>query len=278
MSASEERILRLLQDARRQLELERARRTSPIAIVGIGCRFPGGASGPDRYWQLLADGVDATRDVPAERWNVDEFYDANPDAPGKAYVRRGAFLDDVAGFEPEVFGISAREAAGMDPQQRLLLEVTWEALENAGIAPDRLDGSATGVWMGICFDDYARRSVLSGDTERIDAYTSLGSSRAVAVGRIAYVLGLRGPAMHLDTACSSSLVAMHLACQSLRGGECDLALAGGVNLIASPEMNVVFSKLRALSPNGRCKTFDAAADGYARGEGCGIVVLKRLAD
>ena len=278
MSASDERILRLLQDARRQLESERARRTAPIAIVGMGCRFPGGGSSPRRFWQLLRDGVDATIEVPADRWDVDAFFDADPETPGTSYAKRGGFLKRIADFEPEFFGISPREATAMDPQQRLLLEVVWEALEDAGIASDRLDGSASGVWMGLCFDDYARRSVTSGEPGRIDAYSALGNSRAVAVGRIAYVFGLRGPAMQLDTTCSSSLVALHLACQSLRARECDLALAGGVNLISSPEASIAFSKLRALSPDGRCKTFDAGADGYARGEGCGVVVLKRLAD
>jgi thioester reductase-like protein len=278
MSAGDERLLRVLQDARERLDAERRRRTEPIAIVGIGCRLPGDVTTPDEFWRLLSAGIDATTDVPGDRWDVDRYFDADPDVPGKMYVRRGGFLRDITSFEPEIFDISPREAEGLDPQQRLLLEVAWEALEDAGIAPDRLGTSATGVFVGLCFDDYARRSVNSGDPERIDAYTALGSCRSVAAGRIAYVLGLQGPAMQLDTSCSSSLVALHLACQSLRTGECDRALVGGANVICAPEANIAFSKLRALAPDGRCKTFDASADGYARGEGCGMVVLRRLSD
>ncbi|HKO92510.1 MAG TPA: type I polyketide synthase, partial [Polyangiaceae bacterium] len=275
MRSPDERIVGLLQEARLQLEAERSRRNEPIAIVGIGCRFPGGASGPAEFWRLLGQGFDATSDVPPERWAADEFYDPNPEAAGKAYTKRGAFLDRVDGFDAEFFGISPREAAGMDPQQRLLLEVVWEALEDAGIAPARLRGSSTGVWVGLCVDDYAR---LSTDAADIDAYNTLGNTRSVAAGRISYVLDLHGPAVQLDTACSSSLVAIHQACQSLRLRECDLGLVGGVNLMLAPEPTVALCKLRALAPDGHCKTFDASADGYGRGEGCGIVVLKRLKD
>ena len=274
----DERILGLLKDARRQLEAERHRRTEPIAIVGIGCRFPGGASSPAAFWRLLRDGVDATCEVPPDRWDAEALYDSDPEAPGKAYVKRGGFLERIDGFEPEFFGISPREAVGMDPQQRLLLEVVWEALEDAGIAPERLKGSSTGVWVGLCLDDYARRTVASGDLTRIDAYNTLGNTRSVAAGRIAYVLDLRGPAVQLDTSCSSSLVAIHQACQSLRAGESDLALVGGVNLMSSPEATVALCKLHALSREGRCKSFDAAADGYGRGEGCGMVVMKRVTE
>ncbi|HEU4577828.1 MAG TPA: SDR family NAD(P)-dependent oxidoreductase [Polyangiaceae bacterium] len=278
MRSSDERIVALLQEARRQLEQERGRRTEPIAIVGIGCRLPGGADDPEGFWRLLRDGIDATSDVPADRWHADDYYDSDPEAPGKAYTRRGAFLKRVDGFDADFFGISPREALGMDPQQRMLLEVTWEALEDAGIAPDQLRGSATGVWVGLCVDDYARRSILSGDAAAIDAYSALGNTRSVAAGRISYVLDLHGPTVQIDTACSSSLVAVHQACQSLRSRECDLALVGGVNLMLAPDSTVALCKLRALAPDGRCKTFDAAADGYGRGEGCGIVVLQRLSD
>jgi acyl transferase domain-containing protein/acyl carrier protein len=272
------RIVGLLKDARRQLELERQRRASPIAIVGMGCRFPGGVSTPAQLWQLLRDGVDATSDVPADRWDVAEFFDPDPEKPGKTYTKRGSFLNRIDGFDPDFFGISPREAAAMDPQQRLLLEVVWEALEDARIPAKRLRGSATGVWVGMCVDDYARKSLLSGEPEQIDAYNTLGNMNSVAVGRLSYVLDLRGPNVQIDTACSSSLVAIHQACQSLRSGECDTAIVGGVNLMSAPEMTIALCKLRALSSDGRCKTFDASADGFGRGEGCGIVVLERLAD
>lgn len=278
MTNDQERILALLQEARRQLEVERKRRREPIAIIGVGCRFPGGASSPAELWQMLVGEVDATSEVPADRWDVEALYDSDADRPGKVYVKRGAFLDRIDGFDPMVFGISPREAIGLDPQQRLLLEVTWEALENANIPVESLNGSSTGVWVGQCLDDYARRSIMSGDLERIDAYNALGNQRSIAAGRIAYVLGLHGPAIQLDTACSSSLVALHLASQSLRAGECDLAIVGGVNLMSSPEVTVGLCRLKALARDGRCKTFDAEADGYGRGEGCGVVVLRRLSD
>ncbi|HTV23157.1 MAG TPA: type I polyketide synthase, partial [Polyangiaceae bacterium] len=278
MTAVDERIARVLHDARQALEQERKRRTEPIAIVGIGCRFPGAASSPEQYWRMLCGGVDATGDVPRDRWDADALFDEDADAPGKAYVKRGAFLADIAGFEPEMFGISPREAVGLDPQQRLLLEVCWEALEDAAIAPQALSATATGVWIGQSFDDYARRTSAAGGLEGIDRYSALGTARSVAAGRIAYVLGLNGPVLQVDTSCSSSLVAVHLACQSLRAGECDVALVGGVNLIAAPDNTIALCKLRALARDGRCKTFDARADGYGRGEGCGIIVLKRASD
>jgi acyl transferase domain-containing protein/surfactin synthase thioesterase subunit/acyl carrier protein len=278
VKSGDERILTLLQQARHQLETERRRRSEPIAIVGMACRLPGGAASPAKLWELLLNRVDATGDVPLDRWDAEALYDPDPTAPGKAYVRRGAFLERIDGFDPQVFGISPREALGLDPQQRLLLEVTWEALENANIPTDSLNGTATGVWVGLCMDDYARRSITSGDLTLIDAYNSLGNTRSIAAGRIAYVLGLQGPAIQLDTACSSSLVAIHLAVQSLRAGECNLALVGGVNLMSSPETTIGLCKLNALSKDGRCKTFDASADGYGRGEGCGVVVLKRLSE
>ena len=252
-------------------------KTEPIAIIGMGCRFPGGANDPEAYWQLLRNGVDGITEVPSDRWDIETYYDTNPDAPGKMYVRSGGFLERVDGFDPQFFGISPREAAGIDPQQRLLLEVSWEALERAGQLPE-IRGSETGVFVGLSLDDYSERSVFSGDPSLVDAYAALGNFRSVAAGRIAYILGLQGPTMQIDTACSSSLVSVHLACQSLRNRECNLALAGGVNVMLSPGTTIGFCKLKALSTDGRCKTFDAAADGYARGEGCGVVVLKRLSD
>ena len=255
-------------------ELERAR-SEPIAIVGMGCRFPGGVIDPDSFWQLLQGGVDAVTEVPPERWDVDAYYDPDPDRPGKMYTRHGSFLKDVDQFDPRFFGISPREAVSMDPQQRLLLEVAWEALENAGQAADHLIDSDTGVFIGISSGDYL---LQPGGPASVDAYFGTGTSMSAAAGRLSYLLGLRGPSIALDTACSSSLVAAHLACQSLRSRECRLALAGGVNLILSPYAHLVFSKARMLAADGRCKTFDAAADGYVRGEGCGMIVLKRLGD
>ncbi|AFZ33409.1 polyketide synthase (plasmid) [Gloeocapsa sp. PCC 7428] len=259
-------------------QLNAAQTVEPIAIIGMACRFPGGANTPEMYWQLLQNGVDAISLIPPQRWAVDAYYDPNPDAPGKMYTRYGGFIADVDQFDPQFFGISPREAASMDPQQRLLLEVSYTALENAGQSVQKLNGSRTGVFVGIGFDDYAKRSIFSGDPTRIDAYSSLGNTRSIAVGRLSYIFGFQGPTMQLDTTCSSSLLAVHLACQSLQNRESNLALAGGVNLMLSPEPTIGFCKLKALAADGRCKTFDAKADGYVRGEGCGIVVLKRLTD
>jgi acyl transferase domain-containing protein len=247
----------------------------PIAIVGLGCRFPGGGDSPDAFWQMLRAGVDAVSEVPRDRWDIDAYFDADPDAAGKMYTRHGAFLTGIDQFEPQFFGISPREAVVLDPQQRMLLEVAWEALEHAGQAPDRLAGSQTGVFIGIISSDYSQLLLRTG-VEQLDTYFGTGNANSVAAGRLSYVLGLRGPAISIDTACSSSLVAVHLACQSLRSGECSIALAGGVSLMLVPETNVVLSRARMMSTAGRCRTFDAAADGYVRGEGCGIVVLKRL--
>ncbi len=248
-----------------------------IAIVGIGCRMPGGVVSPESFWTLLREGVDAVSEVPADRWNADAYYDPDPDSPGKMVTRWGGFVEDVDRFDPQFFGIAPREAAGMDPQQRLLLEVSWEALEHAGQAPDRLHGSNTGVFVGISTNEYLQLQIKAG-ASRLDAHAGTGGAVSVAAGRLSYSLGLQGPALAVDTACSSSLVAVHLACQSLQRGECDMALAGGVNLTLAPEANVILSRARMLSPEGRCKTFDASADGYVRGEGCGVIVLKRLAE
>ncbi|MGF1481580.1 MAG: SDR family NAD(P)-dependent oxidoreductase [Cyanophyceae cyanobacterium] len=244
----------------------------PIAIIGVGCRFPG-ASNPETFWQLLQSGTDAIREIPAQRWDVSSFYDPEPVQPGKMYTRWGGFLKQVDQFEPSFFGISPREAERMDPQQRLLLEVAWEALENAGLVPAELAGSRTGVFIGISNSDYSRR--LYHGFPELSAYNSTGTGFCVAANRLSYVLDLKGPSLAIDTACSSSLVAVHLACQSLQSGESDLALVGGVNLILSPEGHITFSQARMMAADGRCKTFDARADGYVRGEGCGIVVLKR---
>jgi thioester reductase-like protein len=257
---------------------DRAAPPGPVAVIGMGCRFPGGVHDPESFWRMLCDGVDATGEFPAARADAAPFYDADPEAPGKAHVIRGGFLSGpVDRFEPAVFGISPREAVGMDPQQRLTLEVAWEALERSGYSPDGLEGSATGVFLGVSTTDYVRLRQQIGDIRHVDAYQLIGEPSFMA-GRISYTLGLMGPSKVVDTACSSSLVALHDACQALRLRECDMALAGGVNLMLAPYGFVLMSKFRALSADGRCKTFDAAADGYGRGEGAGIVVLKRLAD
>ncbi|MEL6354436.1 MAG: type I polyketide synthase, partial [Cyanobacteria bacterium J06627_28] len=263
---------------RQQVDHLEQQKTEPIAIVGMACRFPGSANSPEQYWELLRNGTDVVSEVPKARWDVDTHYDSDPNVAGKMYTRYGSFIDDVDQFDPRFFGISPREAHQLDPQQRLLLEVSYTALENAGLPAFDLQGTATGVFIGLCFDDYAQRSLHSGDFSRIDAFSSLGNTRSIAAGRIAYTFGFQGPTMQLDTTCSSSLLAVHLACQSLRRGESSMALAGGVNLMLSPEVSIGFCKLKALAPDGRCKTFDAAANGYGRGEGCGMVVLKRLSD
>jgi len=252
--------------------------TEGIAIVGMGCRFPGGSNSPDEYWELLRAGRDAFSEVPADRWDLASYYDSDPDVPGKMYARHGAFVGNVDQFDPAFFGMTPREAAGLDPQQQLLLEVVWESLEHAGIAPSRLHGSDAGVFVGLSSDDHASWRHNPNGLAEIDAYKVLGTARSIAAGRLAYVLGLHGPVVQLDTACSSSLVAVYQACESLRAGECNLAIAGGVNLMLSPVTMIALCKLTALAPDGRCKTFDAVADGYVRGEGCGIVVLKRMSD
>jgi acyl transferase domain-containing protein/acyl-CoA synthetase (AMP-forming)/AMP-acid ligase II/acyl carrier protein/ubiquinone/menaquinone biosynthesis C-methylase UbiE len=249
--------------------------TEAIAVIGMGCRFPG-AQDPESFWQLLHNGVDAIQEVPNERWDVDHFYHPEPGHSDKMNTRWGGFLEHVDHFDPQFFEISPREAEGMDPQQRLLLEVSWEALEHAGQAPERLAGSQTGVFVGISNGDYSRLQL--GQPSTTDAYSGTGNAFSIAANRLSYLLDLQGPSWSVDTACSSSLVALHQACQSLRQGECQLALAGGVNLILAPQLSITFSQARMLSTGGRCKTFDASADGYVRSEGCGVVVLKRLSD
>ncbi|MEU9542154.1 SDR family NAD(P)-dependent oxidoreductase [Streptomyces mirabilis] len=245
-----------------------------IAVISMGCRYPGGADDPEALWRLLASGEDAITEVPAGRWDTRGLYDPDPEAPGKAYTLRGGFLSDIDRFDAHFFGISPREAAAMDPQQRLLLGTAWETIERAGIVPDTLNGSSTGVYIGLYDSGYQASAPLG----RLDGHVGTGSASSVASGRIAYTLGLQGPAVTVDTACSSSLVALHLAARALASGECDLALAGGATLLVTPRGHVEFSRLRGLSPSGRCSPFSTDADGVVWAEGCGLVLLKRLAD
>ena len=250
----------------------------PIAVVGMGCRYPGGVKSPDEFWELLSSGRDVLREIPNERWDVDAYFDPEMTVPGKMYVRQGYYLDDIDQFDPQFFGLSPREAESLDPQQRLVMEVSWETLEHAGIAPSKLRGGKTGVFVGQYWDDYSSQRIYATDNREIDRYAQLSGLRGLTAGRICHILDSHGPAIQLDTACSSSSLAVHMACQSLRTGESDLALAGGVSLILAPEHLIGICQMTALSPDGRCKTFDANADGFGQGEGCGMIALKRLSD
>lgn len=270
------RALEAIDSLTARLAASEARARAPIAVVGMACRLPGGATTPDAYWKLLREGRSGIREIPGDRWDVEAWYDPDPRAVGKAYTKHGGFLERIDGFDAAFFGIAPREAVTLDPQQRLLLECAWEALEDAAEAPDRLVNSATGVYVGITTSDYAR--ILQRTGEDSDVYSASGTALNAAAGRISFALGLQGPSMAVDTACSSSLTAVHLAVQALRAGECDLALAGGVNVMATPEPFVLFSRWGMISPSGECRTFDASADGFVRGEGCGVLVLKRLDD
>ena len=272
------RALLALKEMRAKLEsIEQARR-EPLAIIGMGCRFPGGANSPEAFWQLLMDGVDAISEVPSNRWSADEIYASDFMQPGKANTRWGGFVDKVDEFDPAFFGISPREAIHMDPQQRILLEVAYEALENAGQPLEQLDGSLTGVFAGIHShsSDYAWMQMR--DLNDIDIHTGVGTAHSIVANRLSYLFNWQGPSIAVDTACSSSLVAAHLASQSLRNHECNLAIVAGVNLLLTPESTVTFSKLQMMASDGRCKTFDSRADGFVRGEGCGVLVMKRLSD
>ncbi|MFD0746624.1 beta-ketoacyl synthase N-terminal-like domain-containing protein [Phytohabitans flavus] len=245
-----------------------------VAIVGIGCRFPG-ADGPAGYWSLLSGGVEAVREVPADRWDIEEYFQPGGAAPGKMYTRRGGFLGDVAGFDAEFFGLSRAEAGYLDPQQRLLLEMAWAAMEDAGVPPADLAGSATGVYIGLTTGDYGQ--MMAAAEVNAGPYAATGNVACMAANRLSYTFDLRGPSLTVDTACSSSLVAVHQACAAIRAGDIDAALAGGVNLMLSPTTTVALCQSGALSPDGRCYTFDARANGYVRGEGAGLVLLKPLA-
>jgi acyl transferase domain-containing protein/NADPH:quinone reductase-like Zn-dependent oxidoreductase/acyl carrier protein len=272
------RALLAIEELQAKLDAVEQKQCEPIAIVGLGCRIPGGANSPEDFWQLLREGRSGVREIPRDRWDMEAYYDPNPDTPGKIATRFGGFLDQVDQFEPQFFGISPREALTMDPQQRLLLEVSWEALEHAGQSPANLEKTRTGVYFGVCSNDYAQRVMEAGDPALLDMYYLSGIAHSIASGRLSYILGLQGPSVSIDTACSTSLVAVHLACQGLRTGECHLALAGGVNVILTPDLFVTMSRARMLAADGKCKAFDATADGFVRGEGCGVVVLKRLSD
>ncbi|HZX68999.1 MAG TPA: beta-ketoacyl synthase N-terminal-like domain-containing protein [Candidatus Elarobacter sp.] len=270
------RALLEIRQLRARLAAARPAKPNPVAIVGASVRLPGGVTDLGAFWELLEADRDAITVTPAARWDAEAIYSADADAPGKSYSRHGAYLDDVDQFDADFFGISPREAESMDPQHRILLELTWEALENAAISPASLSGTKTGVFVGLCNSDYGR--MLFDDRDDIDAYTSFGMAASIASGRISYFLNARGPSVVLDTACSSSLSAVHLACNSLALGESDTVIAGAANLMLTPEATISFTKARMLAPDGQCKTFDASADGYVRGEGAAVVVLKRLAD
>jgi acyl transferase domain-containing protein/NADPH:quinone reductase-like Zn-dependent oxidoreductase/acyl carrier protein len=269
--------LRAVTDMQEKLAAAERARTEPIAIIGMGCRFPGGVTSPETFWTLLANGVDAISEVPSGRWTRQDIAALDPHAAASMGVHYGGFVDGIEQFDPHFFGIAPREALTMDPQHRVVLEVCWEALERSGQAADRLRGSLTGVFIGITSADYGVH-VRAADPSRLDLYSANGNVHNAAAGRVSYLLGLQGPSMAIDTACSASLSAIHLACQSLRLGESDMALAGGVNALLVPDGFVCFGKWGMMAPDGRCKTFDEAADGFVRAEGCGILVLKRLSD
>ncbi|MBT2408797.1 MULTISPECIES: beta-ketoacyl synthase N-terminal-like domain-containing protein [unclassified Streptomyces] len=271
-----QRSLAAIRTLRAELEQERAVTRQPVAVVGMACRLPGGADSPERLWELLERGYDAVGDVPAGRWPMELYHSADLQAPGRMYTVSGGFLtEDIDAFDAGLFGISAHEAAQMDPQHRLLLETGWEALERGGLLAEQPDPGKVGVFVGMSGSDHSRVPV---PPEAVGPFTAIGIAPSIAAGRIAHTLGLHGPALVVDTACSSSLVAVHLALRSLRLRECDAALAGGVNLLLSPEPYIALCKMGALSPTGRCRAFDAAADGYVRAEGCGMVALMRLSD
>src|SRR5262252_4975717 len=247
-----------------------------IAIIGIGCRFPGGINHPDALWKLLVEGREAVSDVPADRWNIERFYDAEPGIVGKSISRRGGFVDGIDQFDPQFFGISPREAPYVDPQHRLLLETAWEAIEDAGLVLDFEEGSDIAVFVGVSHNDYQGIQSTAFDHFGVTPHTATGSAHSVAANRISYCFNLRGPSVAMDTACSSALTAVHTACEHIWAGRGDVALAGGVTVMITPGGFIGFSQASMLSPDGRCAAFDASASGFVRGEGAGMVLLKRL--
>lgn len=272
-SQKKETSMTVEEDAGKEPEEEK------VAIIGMGCRFPGGANSIEEFWELLASGKDGISNVPADRWDMEKYYDEDRQAPGKACNKKGGYLNcGIDGFDARFFNISPKEANALDPQQRILLEVTWEAFENANLNIEQYNGSNTGVYVGICSNEYYMSQTQSGDLNVINPYSLTGCSWSTACGRISYTFGFEGPCASVDTACSSALTALHFACTALKAGEADMQVVAGVNLIESPANTIGFSKLQATGPDGYCKSFDAAANGYARGEGCGVILIKRLSD
>ena len=269
-----QRAVFALKETQARLDAIEQKRSEPIAIVGMACRFPGRADSAAAFWRMLCEGVDAIGEVPADRWNADAFYDPDPAAPGKMSSRCGGFLERIDEFDNHFFGISDHEAPRIDPQQRLLLELAWEALEDAGLPPRSLRGAKIGVFVGISMSEYGM--MLSNDLAQTDAYAAAGTSLCLAANRLSFAFGWHGPSFALDTACSSSLVAVHLACQHIRNGDCEAAVVGGSNLLLSPIGTVNLTKAGFCATDGRIRAFDDAASGYVRSEGAGLVVLKPL--